>query len=190
MKPTDHEPFDFSRTLADLQPQLRYFLLALTGSVSKTDELVQQTNAIALEKRSRFVPHPDSVDSSMKAWLFEIARRLTRALGRHESREKVAQPFAEEPTDWRGFDDDGFQRDREFLQKCLKQLPESSRRLVVARHVHQQSLGELARTETRSANALAQKLFRIRRALAECIERARLANEMASLPKSDSHEPC
>jgi RNA polymerase sigma-70 factor len=57
------------------------------------------------------------------------------------------------------------------LQECLTQLPEPSRGLVALKYDEGRSVEEIAARLGQSTHAIAKALFRLRRALAECVER-------------------
>lgn len=58
------------------------------------------------------------------------------------------------------------------LQQCVEKLPPANRRLVMAAYEPGASIDRLAEQLGRSANAVYQQLWRIRRALESCVDEA------------------
>ena len=76
-----------------LLPQLRSFARFLTGQVASADDLVQETVLRALGALEQFTP-----GTSMKAWLYTIARNLFYEQARHGRRERdVMSDYAHRP---------------------------------------------------------------------------------------------
>ncbi len=164
----------FSDELLSHQLPLKYFLLSLVGSIHDAEEILQETLKIAWEKQESYTP-----GTNMKAWVFEIARRQAMAFHRAQSREKGFTPIDESvlesiASSVSHVDQGDLERDREYLSQCLEKLTSSYRKLVLARYFQGRNVSELAQEEDLEPNAMSQKLFRIRRKLAICIEKKRL----------------
>ncbi|KAB8125164.1 sigma-70 family RNA polymerase sigma factor [Komagataeibacter medellinensis] len=79
--------------MLSLLPQLRGFARFLTGQAAAADDLVQETVLRALGALEQFTP-----GSSMKAWLYTIARNLFYEQARHRRRERdVMSDYARRP---------------------------------------------------------------------------------------------
>ena len=79
--------------MRSLLPQLRGFARFLTGQAATADDLVQETVLRALGALEQFVP-----GSSMKAWLYTIARNLFYEQARRGRRERdVISDYAQHP---------------------------------------------------------------------------------------------
>lgn len=65
------EPEDFRWMLARETPRLRRFAIALTGSVDRGDDLVQDTLERALRKQNQW-----RRQASLRSWLFKILYRI------------------------------------------------------------------------------------------------------------------
>ncbi|MDF1658575.1 MAG: sigma-70 family RNA polymerase sigma factor [Verrucomicrobiales bacterium] len=168
LRTSDSLPSDFESELAGLQPQLRYFALSLTGSMHDAEEVIQNANRIAIEKAGEF-----EKGSNLKAWLFKIASLQAKSFHRNQSRKRgfeivdddLLKSISEEPEQ-----EDAFEKERAALLSCLEQLRPAHQELITARYVHGRKVSELAVEQEILPNALAQKLFRIRNRLADCIE--------------------
>ncbi len=167
-------PFSFQNELASIQPDLRYFVLSLTASRHAADEIVQDTNTIALSKSDVFQP-----GTSMKAWVFQIAANQTKRWRREETRRNgrevsgenffasLAASVSEEET---AFSEKRFVDEQAALQACIGKLRPKHQELICARYLQDRELSNLSSEFGLTNNALAQKLFRIRKRLASCIE--------------------
>lgn len=168
LRTSDFFSSDFEADLAALQPQLRYFALSLTGSMHDAEEVVQNANRVALEKVGEFEP-----GSNLKAWLFKIASLQAKSFHRNLSRKRgyeivddaLLESIAEDPPEA-----DLFEKEREALLACLSQLRPAHQNLITFRYVHGRKVADLAVELKILPNALAQKLFRIRNRLADCIQ--------------------
>jgi len=79
--------------ILSLLPQLRGFARFLTGQAALADDLVQETVLRALAALDQFAP-----GTSMKAWLYTIARNLFYEQVRHGRRERdVMSDYARRP---------------------------------------------------------------------------------------------
>ncbi|ARW18139.1 sigma-70 family RNA polymerase sigma factor [Komagataeibacter europaeus] len=79
--------------ILSLLPQLRGFARFLTGQPAQADDLVQETVLRALAALDQFAP-----GTSMKAWLYTIARNLFYEQRRHGQRERdVMSDYAHRP---------------------------------------------------------------------------------------------
>lgn len=162
-------PFDFDAELTGLQSELKYFVLSLTGSIHDAEEVIQETNRIALQKVADFEP-----GTNLKAWVFTIASRQAKAFHRNLTKKRgfeivddeMMAHLAEEEEE----SDGAFEREQEALVECLKLLRPAHQELVTSRYVQGRRVADLAVEQDTHPNALAQKLFRIRTRLAECIE--------------------
>lgn len=168
LRTSDSLPFDFEAELAGLQPQLRYFALSLTGSMHDAEEVIQNANRIALEKAGEF-----EVGTNLKAWLFKIASLQAKSFHRNQSRKRGYEIVDDELLEFLSGDpepEDAFENERAALLSCLEQLRPAHQELITSRYVHGRKVSELALEHEILPNALAQKLFRIRNRLADCIQ--------------------
>ena len=119
------------------------------------------------------------------AWVRGIARRLVaNALRKENRRRQILSDHVTElllaatPEELHPLAETAEEDRLAALRSCLEKVPESGRRLLELRYFEEVSPGVIAGRLERSANDVRQQLFRLRRALLECIER-RLAPPMA-----------
>lgn len=168
LKTSDFSSSEFEADLSALQPRLRYFVLSLTGSVHDAEEVIQNTNRVVLEKAGEFIP-----GSNLRAWVFAIAKIQAKAFHRRLSEKRgfeIADDSLLETISLEESEPDQFEKEREALLECLKQLRPAHRDLIASRYANGRKVSELAVEHEVQPNALAQKLFRIRTRLADCIQ--------------------
>ena len=133
------------------------------------DEITQEVSLIAWEKFGQL----ENVEEFPK-WACVIARyrvlefRRKRFRDRLVLNEKVFDLLMEEALEETGHHDARLRH----LEQCLEQLPPANRKLVSAAYEPGASIDELARSAGKKANALYQKLWRLRQLLRECVENA------------------
>ena len=72
----------FKRQLVDAIPDLRAYARSISGNIDRADDLVQETLAKAIAKRTQFV-----AGTNIKAWLVTILRNQYYSEGRKSRRE-------------------------------------------------------------------------------------------------------
>ncbi len=170
--PSDPRP-DFEALMENVRPRLRAFLLSLTGSEAASEDLTQEVSLILWEKREEFDPRGD-----FRAWAFRIAflqaQNFRRKTARQQSRElpgdELFEQIAEVASERHGLDDKEDLRQRAVLT-CLGKLREAHRELVLRRYQEEHSLEQLSSEAGINRNAMAQKLFRLKRTLLNCVEK-------------------
>lgn len=173
----DNDPFESELRLA--QVPVLGFLIRLTGNAADSEDILQQTNLTAWEKRADYAP-----DTNIVAWMCTIAKghyrnHISRARRkptlplfdedvahmvevRHEEREKEEA------------------RKRRLLHLCIELLPDRQRAFVDSFYLEGMSLEEVAQENGVKANAVAQLLYRARQNLIKCVRskaHAELDNE-------------
>lgn len=163
----------FVRQLTEHQNRLFGYVYSLLGDRSRAADVVQETNLVLWRKLDEFQP-----DKPFLPWAFAIARFQVLAHLRDQKRDRLladaeliealddeAQRLAED-----------IDAVRDALQPCLKSLTAGNRALIESRYFRGVSIEGLAESTQRTAGAIKVALLRIRRQLAECIEK-RLAAE-------------
>ena len=162
---TDEE---FIRLFTTVQRPLFLHILPLVGNGTDADEVLQETNLIMWSKRRQFQP-----GSSFLAWGCAIARlevfRFRRTRG---SKLKFLDGhLLDVVASHVGETDKETEIRREALARCIRKLNAKDRNLLSLRYTSGSSGNEIAKRVGRPANSIYQSLGRIRRALADCIQR-------------------
>lgn len=139
-------------------------LLAVTGNPATAEELTQDVFLVALRKGMR--PGP-----GMRLWLREVARRLAM----NELRRKRPEPAdlaAAEPAGSSGpAERASFEEELAALRRCLESLAGDDRQLLAARYERSEPIEALAAELAQSMGYIKQRLFRLRKRLADCVRR-------------------
>ena len=168
MNMDQNSPAEAIRQISLHQASLLAYILALRPDRSEAQDILQETNVVLWQKIGEF-----QSGTNFKAWAFRIAYLQTLA---HFKRTKRSH--------WLGFstelietiaDEAGplltdFEQRQRALRHCVEKLPEQDRDIVRAHYESGQPLAELGARLGRSAGALKQVLFRVRRTLRACIE--------------------
>lgn len=180
MNPQDPQQLErFVQRLTDHQSRIWAFILAVVGKADVAQEIFQETNLVLWRKADQY-DHA----RPFGPWAKAIARNQILAAREKMSRDRlvfdpavmdrIADRYAEEPSGGKATDS------RQLaLADCLAKLPADQRKLVTARYQDRASVKQLAKNAGRSVNGLSVALHRIRRTLADCIDKT-LAEESQS----------
>jgi DNA-directed RNA polymerase specialized sigma24 family protein len=116
-----------ARLLADQIPSLRRYARALTGNAWAADDLVQDTLERACSKWRLWV-----VGSDLRAWLFTVMHNIFASQLRRTPPPHSVVPLEDATQELHGAADPG--RDPGMgldLQRCLMQLPEEQRAVLL-----------------------------------------------------------
>jgi RNA polymerase sigma-70 factor (ECF subfamily) len=158
----------FVRALTDCQSVLRGYCQSSLGPGEDAKDAWQRTNLVLWRKAADWQP-----DTKFLPWALAVARFEVLAVIRDRQRERLI------------FDDDvvelmaeeGMERAMEAdprsdaLASCLDRLQDHHRQMLFAHYVTGSSLAEIADTHGKKEGAVKVLLLRVRRALAECIEK-------------------
>jgi RNA polymerase sigma-70 factor (ECF subfamily) len=145
-------------------------VVSMMGGAEGAQDVLQETNAALLEKASDYDPSRPFV-----AWAIGFARTQVLAWRKKQNRDRLV------------LDDGLFEvvadrlvtdspmttvsnRRLEALEGCLQKLPQSSRELVAARYVRGEPVQSIASRMGRTENVVSVLLFRIRKALLDCMK--------------------
>lgn len=146
---------------------LQAYIRAIIRDTHLGEDVLQDVVVVAIKQREQFADGTD-----LGAWLRAIARRTALAALRKAGQQ--ATPLAPETLDAldRSFStqrSEIWEEEREALRECLKQLPDTSRRLISYKYGDEFSLERIASETARTVDAIKSTLKRLRAALAECV---------------------
>lgn len=168
-----HQQETFVRQLTENQNRLYAYVYSLLADHNSAADVLQETNVVLWRKVDDFRP-----DNPFLPWAFAIARFQVLAYLRDQKRERVlldenlAEIISDEAEQSPGL----FDVSREALAHCLETLAPSSEELVRLRYMNHLSIQQVADSVGRTLSATKVQLMRIRRTLADCIQR-QLASE-------------
>jgi len=167
---------EFLLLLTSHQSTLYAAISALLGGVEGAQDVLQETNVVLLEKAADYDPA-----RSFAPWALAFARFQVMAWRKRQSRDRLVldDDLIAVLADRMATDGASPGRRLDALEKCLNKLPADSRMMVDARYAHGDPVQEIAGKLGRSVNVVSVTLFRIRKALLDCV-RATLAAEGGS----------
>lgn len=152
--------------IARHQPEIHRYVLSLLPDRMLADDVVQETNLVLWRKAAEYDPAQPFLPWALTIALYQVkAARRDAGRDRHVFDDSLVEMLAAECRE----DHHG---DLEHaLEKCLQELPERQRQLILARYAPGSSVQDLAAERNQSPTALSLALMRIRKALETCIER-------------------
>ncbi len=158
--------------LTGCQNQLYGYIYSLLRNAEAAWDVLQETNVVLWRKAAEY-----DVARPFLPWALGIAFNQVRAARTRLGRDKLM--FHEDSTleaisaDWLAALDNQLPADVEIaMDGCLQRLPAKHREVVERHYRGGESLGAIAKTLSRTANAVGVMLHRIRLALAQCIDKA------------------
>jgi len=142
------------------------FICSLLGGAEGAGDVLQETNIALWNKAGDYDPGKEFLP-----WAYTFARYQVMAWRKRQSRSRlvldddlisrVADEFEAVETK--------SNRQIEALETCLSLLPESQRDLLDRRYSQGEGVQEIAARTRRSENVVAATLYRIRKALMQCV---------------------
>lgn len=164
---------EFLLLLTSHQSTLYAAITALIGGVEGAHDVLQETNVVLLEKAAAY-----DATRPFVPWALTFARFQVLAWRKRQTRDRLVlddELFAAVADRMTGDLTSAGQR-LDALEKCLHKLAPEMRHMVEARYVQGNPVQEIAAKSGRSVNVVSVTLFRIRKALLQCVQ-ATLAAE-------------
>ncbi|WP_240907119.1 sigma-70 family RNA polymerase sigma factor [Paludisphaera rhizosphaerae] len=167
--PGDDRVATLESLVREHQAGVRAFLRAIGVNAASVDDLAQETFLVAYRKLDDRDP-----DRSAGPWLRGIARHLAaneiRKVGRRSR--LIAGGLADLLIDRADPDRETPSEEWiEAMRACLRELPDAGRELLVRRYADGEPAEAMAARLQVRADALRQKLLRLRQAVKGCVER-------------------
>jgi RNA polymerase sigma-70 factor (ECF subfamily) len=157
---------DFLQLMTEFQARLFGFLLGMLGDVDQANEVLQETNLVLWRKSDEF-----ELGSDFKAWSFRVAHFQVMAFRQRQIRDRLV--FTNEVVDQISRDaarqDDAYDERIKLLDGCISGLSARNRDVLCRFYDQGESLAAIATSLKRTANAIGQMLFRIRKSLIQCV---------------------
>lgn len=157
---------EFLLHLTSHQSTLYAAITAMLGGIEGAQDVLQETNVVLLEKAGNY-----DAARPFVPWALTFAKFQVMAWRKRQSRDRLV------------LNDDLFavladrlaveaappNRRLDAIESCLGKLQADSRELVDARYVHGEPVQDIAQRLGRSVNVVSVTLFRIRKALLDCV---------------------
>lgn len=161
-----------ARPLVDHIPSLRRYARALTGNAWAADDLVQDTLERACSKWRLWV-----VGSDLRAWLFTVMHNIFASQVRRTPPPNSVVPLDDVAHELHGGVDPGRDPGTGLdLQRCLMQLPEEQRAVLLLVTLEDLSYAEVAKVLDIPAGTVMSRLSRARVRLQELLDGAAAPN--------------
>lgn len=166
----DSKEAAYVQLLTEHQSMIRAYIVSLLPGAPGVDDVIQEANAVLWRKRSSF-----GIGSDFTAWALTIAKfqvmahwkslKLRRWVTLDEPvLEKLAGEMEE------GIDSSVEEARVDALRRCLGELREADRELILQRYWRKTRLQDFAVISGRSVDSLKVTLFRLRAGLKRCID--------------------
>ncbi|AQQ08840.1 RNA polymerase sigma factor SigM [Sedimentisphaera cyanobacteriorum] len=167
------ENSDFIKHYSRVQLRLYTYLLASVHNRNDADELMQEVSLILWESFDKYDPSYD-----FAGWALGIAKNKVKEHMRSRKRAPVfGENFYESLVQLAQYSDDNQAERIELLQKCIKKLNTSDRKLLLMRFKKEFSVKKISEITGRSGNGIYKSLARIVALLRSCIKRELLRQE-------------
>jgi RNA polymerase sigma-70 factor, ECF subfamily len=173
----------FETLIATWEKPLFNYVHRLLLHPHDAEEVVQDTFLRAHRALTRKYSEEQCRDLELRAWLFRIARNLSRNK-RRGKRHELEQQMSEDDSEMKGVSPLSIvaevekREDLERLDKAIGKLPEETRELIVLRFIEEMSYAEIAETTGTSEASLRGKVFRSLRALREVLSNEEVVHAM------------
>lgn len=173
----------FEALIATFEKPLFNYVHRLLLDPHDAEEVVQDTFVRAHRALTRKYSEAQCRDLQLRAWLFQIARNLSRNKRRgkrHELEQQMPEDGASlDPVSPLSIVCEVEKReDLERLDIAIRTLPEEVRELIVLRFIEEMSYAEIAETTGTSEASLRGKVFRSLRALRDALSKGEVAHAM------------
>jgi RNA polymerase sigma-70 factor, ECF subfamily len=169
---------DFVQSLTGAQSRLYSYICSLVVDSAGARDVLQETNLALCDKARDY-----DASRPFLPWAYQIAHFQVLAYRKRCSRSRLLfdEQLVSELAERVASRDDDLDRRLEALSDCMAGLPGHRKELLDRRYVLGESVDQIAGQLRKAPNAVAASLYRIRKALLECIE-ARIATESSGSP--------
>ena len=161
---------DFDDLITEFQPRLFAFIYSLSKDKNQAQDVLQNTNLILWSKRDQY-----EMGSNFKAWAFQIAYYEAKYAKRKVYNSKETSTLDSELLESLQAEanelDENYHIKRGKLKECLTKLDDDQKALIIDRYYGNESVQTMANQRGLSPNTMAKQLYRIRKALMQCIEK-------------------
>lgn len=163
----------FVQQVMECQRELYAYVLTLVPHLAEADDVLQETNLVIWRKRREHRP-----ETAVLPWAKKIA--YYQALAYHKRTHKHKLKFDDQLIATLADEADAsgeLEAQRQALSRCVAKLSPADRELLTHRYSGELSAAQMSQLLGRTADAIYQALYRIRTALARCVEAAQAAED-------------
>ncbi len=173
----------FEALIAAFEKPLFNYVYRLLLDPHDSEEVVQDTFIRAHKALTRKYSEAQCRELQLRAWLFRIARNLSRNK-RRGKRHELEQQISETGMELESVSPLSIvcevekRQDLERLDDAIRSLPEEVRELIILRFIEEMSYAEIAETTGSSEASLRGKVFRSLRALRDALSEGEMTHAM------------
>jgi RNA polymerase sigma-70 factor (ECF subfamily) len=158
---------DFVQSLTGVQSRLYAYICSLLGETAGARDVLQETNLALWDKAQEYDP-----DRPFVPWAYKVAYLQVLAYRKRCSRSRLLfdEQLVSELAEQAASRDDDLDQRLEALGDCMGRLPGPRREMIDLRYLRGESVDAIAERLRKTPNVVAANLYRIRKALLECIE--------------------
>ena len=163
----DSRGAEFMRHLTGCQSQLYAYICSLTGNSIAAQNVLQEANLVLWDKAADYDPSRPFLPwaytfAYMQVLAWRKKRRRDRLVFDEDLMSRISDSFSRRE----GASD----RRLDALDNCMEGLEPEHRTLVDRRYVRGDSVNNIARDLRKGPNVVSAALYRIRKALMDCIQ--------------------
>ncbi len=163
------EERDFGKLFVRYQPRIFGYICSLVTQNCDAEDLLQETASVLWQKFDDFQPGSDFL-----AWALQVAHY--RVLYFRQRQKRNVLQFSDSFIDVVGTDAAAKSPQlgdlEHFLVQCMQRLSATERELFLLRYQSDESVANLAERLGRPASTIYDRIHRIRRTLADCVNKA------------------
>ena len=158
----------FVQLLTENQTRMYGYVYSLLGDHSRAADVVQEVNLLLWRKIREF-----DFEKPFLPWAFAIARFQVLAHLRDHKRDRLLldAELAEQLSGAVEEHSEQLDAVRAALRNCLQTLTPNNRELIEFRYIRSMSVADVATAVDRTVGAIKVALLRIRRQLADCVQK-------------------
>ena len=160
----------FVRLLGQNQRRIFLYVMSLVPNWNDAEEIIQETNLVLWREFGRF-----EMGTNFTAWACKVALHQVLAWRKRVKRNRLefSPAFLEAVAEEASAAADELEERSQCLARCIERLPAERRQMLQLRYSDGLAIEAIARQLARTEEAVYRALSRIRRALHDCVTRAR-----------------
>lgn len=162
-----HLPAEFVARLTANQGALYNFIASLMGELEQANDVLQETNLKLCRKAAQY-----DAQQPFLRWAYVFARNEVMSWRTRQARSRVVFDEALVGKIAALFESVESEAERELavLERCVAKLPPRQRELIASRYDRGETVQDIATRLGLPENATAALFYRLRKALAACVE--------------------